>query len=617
MRSSAHAMLVCLAVAIAEIAWTYGTGFATAEVGLWIIASWALVAVFLAVAGHLLFPRPASNARVRVSLIVPPFMLALRGRHEIWGASGVLANVAILGGLIGLVVLATRRPTSLGRVWLVAVLCAATSVTRLASGSIEERTIRAVLSAHPGRATEVGLFALLICGLTMLAWICKWDGRSFSLYGLVPAMAVTGAFIARVAVLPPTSPRLVESAPNRPSIVILVLDTLRRDGLSALGGPPGLTPNLDRFASRSTLYTNAYSNGTYSLPSHASLFTGLLPSKHGAHLVGGGGEQAVDPTAPVVAEELREMGYSPYGYSANPVYLAQWAGLQRGFKSFYSDGRDRLGYYPTAVPMFRLARIRPLEQSWWPARDFLAAVEPIVSSQGTALFLNLMECHEPRPHFGHLDEKSAYWETVRELDRTLGGFLNLLDAQPNTMVVITSDHGEFLGEHGLSDHNSGRLYEPGLRIPLIIRFPGQREGRNDPRRITLMDVPPIVRAGIGGTPDSSAVPLPKEPRVIAETWTRLVESAAPFGGESPAARAIYLGRHKLIEHYDGSFELFDLVIDPEEKINLATKDPAFGMAMISLVQRTVPPIGNRPPTRPSAEVPPEVLERMRALGYLR
>lgn len=613
LRPSAHAALACLAVAIAEIAWTYGTGFATAQESLWIIASWGLVAIVLVGVARVLFPRPESSARVRFYLLVPLFILALRGQTVTSGASGVLLNVVILGGLVCLVFLATRRPVSLGRIWLYAVFCGAAGATRLAFASIESITMRAVLGAHPGRVAEVGTFALCIFGLALLTWVRKWDGRSLGLFCLLPSLLAAGAFIARVAVRPPTPPESVESAPNRPTVVVIVLDTLRRDGLSSLGGPQGMTPNLDAFASSSTLYTNAYTNGTYSLTGHASLFTGLLPGDHGAHPP----SLPVRPTVRLLAEELRDLGYSPYGYSANPIYLAPWTGLQRGFRHFYSEGRDRFGYYPTASPLFRLARIRPTEQSWWPALDFLEAVRPIVATQGTALFLNLMESHGPRPDFDDLDERSAYYATVKRLDETLSDFLKTLAGLPNAVVVITSDHGEFLGEHGLSGHSTGHLYEAGLRIPLIVRFPGQRVGRTDTRQVSLMDVATLVRAALAGTADSEAILKLKDPRVIAETWTPLVVgSTAPLGG-SPTARAIYLGHYKVIEHYNGSFEMYDIEVDPAEQSNLVTTDPAFAKGMITMFQGVVPPLGNRATMRPPAEVPPEVLERMRALGYIK
>jgi arylsulfatase A-like enzyme len=205
---------------------------------------------------------------------------------------------------------------------------------------------------------------------------------------------------------------------------------------------------------------------------------------------------------------------------------------------------------------------------------------------------------------------------MKELDRSLGDFLEVLDALPDAVVVITSDHGEFLGEHDHDGHGL-ELYEAGIQIPLIVRFPGQRAGNVDPRRVSLMDVSAIVLAGITGAKEPSSVPLPDEPRVIAETWSpRPGGEPRPADG-SPASRAIYLGYHKLIEHHDGFIELFDLSNDPEEKVNLARKEPAFAHALISLIQRSVPPMRPGPAKRPTADVPPDVLERMRSLGYIK
>lgn len=612
LRSPAQAVLACLAAAVAEIAWTYGTGFATASESVWIVASWALIAATVAVGVRAIPFRPQSPARVRAYLLVPVAILALRGQYEASALTGTPLTLVVCAGLACLAVLATRRPAALGRIWFIALFLGGASTARLALRSIEGFTMQAVLGVHPDRIAMTTVFGLAVYGLALLAWAWRWDGRSFGIFCLGPSLLATGVFVERVSVRPPLPPVVVESVANRPSVVLIVLDSWRRDGLSALGETLGLTPNLDRFAQGSTLYTNAYSNGTYSLPGHASLFSGLLPSAHGAHPV----SRPIQSSVRLIAQDLGAVGYVPYGYSANPVYLAPWTGLQRGFAHFYSDGRDRFGYYPTAAPLFRYLGVRPAEEFWWPATQFLAAVEPIVSTEGTAIFLNLMECHGPWTDFTDLDDRTAYQRTVNRLDATLEPFLRLLATLPNAIVIITSDHGEFLGEHDHHGHGL-ELYEEGIRIPLIIRVPGQHQGRVDSRRITLMDVTGMLRAAIEGTPNAFGLPLPEEPRVIAESWSpRPGGSARPADG-SPASRAIYLGHHKLIEHYDGFLQLFDLSTDPHEKESLTTKDPALARALIPMMLRSVPPMHKSATRPPSAEIPPDVLDRMRALGYIK
>lgn len=612
LRPPLQALLACIAAAVAEIAWTYGTGFVTAAEALWIVLFWCLTGLFLGLSGHVLPAPPASSARLRLYLLAPSVLLGLRGVRGPSAGLALLVGAIVLLGLGGLIVLATRRPMSLGRMWLLALFCAAASTSRAVFFSIDRLALDSVMSVHTARVISVGGLTILALGLAIFAWRGRWNGSTFVWFCLAPTVVLTAAFVGGVAVRGPQSPQTVAGAPGRQTVVIVVLDTLRRDGLSAFGGPPGQTPNLDHLAARSTVYPNAYSNGTYSLPGHGSLLSGLLPGDHGAHRL----DLPVRPSVPLLAEELRGLGYRPEGYSANMIYLAPWTGLQRGFGHFYSEGRDRFGYRPASLALLQMAGLRSVDTSWWPAEDFVRAVEPIVATQGSALFLNLMECHAPRPDFEGLDERTAYQETVKKLDRTLAGFLRKLETLPNAVVVITSDHGEFLGEHGLQGHGAGSLYEPGIRIPLMIRFPGQTEGRVDKRLVSLMDVSAIVRAAIAGTREPSDIPLPKEPRVITESWAPRPVRASGLG-EGDVARAIYLGHHKLIEHLTGAVEVFDLDADPGETGDLAIKDPEFARAMISFVRRSVPPMKRASERHPSADIPPEVLDRMRALGYIK
>ncbi len=320
------------------------------------------------------------------------------------------------------------------------------------------------------------------------------------------------------------APRLVRSAPpraeHRPRLILFVtLDTTRRDALGAYGAPPEATPSLDALARRATVFDHAVATAPWTLPSHASMFTGLYPSQHRA------GVQArrLAGDADTLAARLREAGYLTAGI-AGGVLMEHGFGVGRGFAIY--DDPD--GYRTSGEHLTRRA-LRLLDR---------AAGEPLF------LFLNYFDAHmpyAPRPAIGrrlgepaardalppglwrdaaegqaeafdrlaHGDEavtpetrawlRAAYLSQVASMDAQIGRLFAELEARglwDEALVVVTADHGEMLGENGLLAH-AYRLTPELVDVPLLVKWPGQSEGRRDPRLVSLVDLYPTVLAAAG------------------------------------------------------------------------------------------------------------------------
>jgi len=275
-----------------------------------------------------------------------------------------------------------------------------------------------------------------------------------------------------------------------PNVILIVLDTVRADQVGALG-PSGLpiTPFLDSLAKDGLVFTRARSAANWTLPAHASMFTGLLPTEHGCHFE----HRYLPEEAQTVAEILRDLDYITAGFSAN-VNVSRAFNLDQGFDSFYetwSDETVQAGASPDAAIEARVAK--------WLKRP---------PQQPVFLFVNLMDAHLPyraAPEFsehhgrpaGAIDEelleRPDFLDLVLagqvEVDEALRSALRLkyanaisgLDARlarlyaafqragllDHAVLIITSDHGENLGDHGLVDHQAS-LHETVLRVPLIL-----------------------------------------------------------------------------------------------------------------------------------------------------
>jgi len=281
-----------------------------------------------------------------------------------------------------------------------------------------------------------------------------------------------------------------------PNIVLICLDTVRDDYTKMGGSNAGLTPQLDRLAAAGTTFTNAWAPAPWTVPSHASFFTGFFPSEHGCNHQ----NLRLPPGKPTLAEILTGAGYRTAAFFSNIWLADQATNLLRGF-NFTKQG-PMSGGLPGDPGHYRG------DQGGRAASRF--AAEWLRALPGEApffLFVNFLEAHlpyDPDPAFrqGHLTDLPAAdqvtiewsmeyhaglhpaaqvdWTRVQRLysgdvggaDRLLGDLwqtLQDLELDQNTVVIVLSDHGENLGDHGLVEHQFS-VHETLLAVPLVICF---------------------------------------------------------------------------------------------------------------------------------------------------
>ena len=458
---------------------------------------------------------------------------------------------------------------------------------------------------------------------------------------------------------------------KHPNLVFVVLDTARADALEGWGAPSGATPNLAALA-RGGAAAPAYSTCNWTTPSHASMFTGLLPRAIG---MGSGLAPAValeQQRGRVLAQVLRARGYETAAVSANP-YVSEWGGFGIGFDRFeqisvrrHRPGesiRDRLQWQLDAV------RARTDDGLGAAATAVRALLETVSSERPFFWFVNLMECHSPylpprpwndlgvvgrwragadaarwqthdaraRVCVGELDVPSPvlvrmhhlYNRSVSAMDHWIGQLADDLERAgrlDDTVVVVTSDHGENFGDGHLVGHLLS-VDERLIRVPLIVSGPG---ARSSSLPFSLVGLPAFIGQllGLDDHPwhdDGSGVAVaqtngiatwdPDVRRRLEAAW-RLPEAIVDrLGGPISCATD---GRFKLVR--DGeALRLHDLTDDPLEVRDVAHAHPdhvARLRAVLDDADRRVD--GHEPAGGPAAaQAPTDDLEdRLRLLGYL-
>lgn len=389
-----------------------------------------------------------------------------------------------------------------------------------------------------------------------------------------------------------------EPAP-RPPVVVISIDTLRSDRLPAYGYDGVETPAVDRLAADGVVFEHAYAHAPTTLPSHASILTGLLPGEHGARDNGG---FTVDESVPTLAGTLAGIGYRTGGFvSAFPIRAA--TGIARGFDVYDDDF--------AADPGAGLGEIqRPGAATLARALDWLD--EP--SEAPPFLFFHLFEPHrpyEPPPPFAARFE--PYDGEIAESDRVVGELLDELRERglyAPALVVLLSDHGESLGEHGEAGHGIF-VYRPVIQVPMIVKLPdGARAGDRFSTAVQLVDVVPTVLDLLGLEPPA---PLPGRSLVaqLDDPQPRPIyaESYAPqlHFGWSPLVSLVEFP----LQYIEAPRpELYHLVEDPDQLDNRVDALPDDARRMAARLATMLDPVTAAP------EVDAETRRQLAALGYL-
>jgi arylsulfatase A-like enzyme len=425
-----------------------------------------------------------------------------------------------------------------------------------------------------------------------------------------------------------------------PSVVLITLDTVRADHLGCYGYSRTTSPRIDAFAKGATLYRRSLATAPWTLPTHASLFTGRHPFEHGAHsfrvTAPGNNINPLAASQLTLAEALRGEGFQTGAIVANAGYLARRYGVDQGFET-YLVGRSP-------------ARIKNRQAFKWLAEKqagpFLLFVNymdahrpyntaprpgllPRPAAEDASLVVQLYEAVMPGtapPPRGLAEQvKDQYDTAIANLDEEVGRLLDRLQAigaYDDAVVVITSDHGEYFGEHALVEHSKD-VYQEVLFVPLIVKAPRQARGRVEERVVSSVDVPRLILEGFTAARRERLVPLfpyvPGNHPVVAEAYfTRSKDLFDPRWGFRFARvrTALFEWPIKLIASSDGRHELYDLAADPREAASLfATRGDVAGR----LTGRLQAFLASRPrasgpdDARPQSD---EDLEELRALGYV-
>ena len=370
------------------------------------------------------------------------------------------------------------------------------------------------------------------------------------------------ATVALLAALCGCAAKPPDPAPAAEADVVLIsIDTLRADHLPAYGATAIETPAIDAFGAESILFENAWSPYPLTLPAHVSVMTGLSPPAHGVRDNNG----FALPEGPVtLAERLAAAGARTAGFVSS-VVLRRSTGIARGFEVWDADFEKA-----AARPGARFAQ-RAGEETVRRALSWLNGRPP---GERVFLFVHLYEPHTPweAPEPWRSRYADPYDAEVAWADAVVGKLLEGLRASgryDGALIVLLSDHGEGLGDHGEREHGL-LLYREALHVPLFVRLPGAaRAGERVAGNVGLVDVAPTILAAIGAPPlePADGAPLvaggaPPAPRPLyAETYF----PRSQYGWSE--LRSVVRERLHYIAGPDP--ELYDLEADPAERTNLA------------------------------------------------
>lgn len=413
-----------------------------------------------------------------------------------------------------------------------------------------------------------------------------------------------------------SSPSAPPAAPDRPAarhLLVVTIDTLRADRVGVYGNANVATPNLDRIAQQGVVAVHAAVHVPLTRPSHVSLFTGLYPSEHG---IRDNVSPPLDKRVPVLAELLQQRGFRTAAFVSS-IVLSKQSGLSRGF-GVYSDAFD------IGADDARFLNTIQKRGDGTVAEAVRWLSDP--GSDRRFAWVHLYDPHDPyeppepyasryagRPYDGEVAWSD---ELVGRLDTALGA----AGLRDDTLLLVTSDHGEGLEEHGEAVHGFF-VYETTLRVPLVARGPGIRPGSKLTTLTRTIDILPTVLDLLGlasATPKVSGRSLTAGLRGEAlDDEPSFAESLVPlvhYGWSD--LRGLRLGSWKYI--LAPRPELYDLERDPGERENLVEREPARARSLRSGLEQRLKQEQSalRAADRAKVAVPPDLLEKLGALGYV-
>lgn len=515
----------------------------------------------------------------------------------------------------------------------------------------------------PGKTGWAGAVVVTAVAAVLIAFAGRRRAPRIVLVALAAA-ALAGAAADHLRSLP-AKPRVTR--PDLPDVILLVLDTTRYDRLQVYGYGKPTSPNLVDFAAQAQVYEQAWSVAPWTPPSHASMFTGLLPAEHGVD--GQGTAPPLPRDLTTLQGVLAKAGYRTAGFPANVILTAPgWSRDFQVYRTSTFDGRHTLILQMNALfrgrteqqrDDYRSRHIFERMRTWWKANDdgpryaflnlmdahrkyhpldedfarFLPGVTRAESDRIDAEFWKRFDAESHRHDFDEreLDILNRLYDAeIAGMDREIGRFVDWLAARgelDDTIFLVTADHGERLGERGMLGHKLSQ--DPYLlHVPLIVRWPKELPPERIDRRVQLDGLPGYV-LHLAGVPAPEAMArnaLQTQDRELVFGQLRypkgVVDDLAkhyPGFDASP-----YRGDWVFVEDPDelcyelplrdppAAGTLTDFRADPQFTRDVSAEHPQRAAEMRTVAE-ALPRFGAAEPWEPTAEE----LEKLRALGYIR
>ena len=406
----------------------------------------------------------------------------------------------------------------------------------------------AAISARPLAETAALMIVALLLALGLALPLARPAGRRMLRLSLPWVAALAVICVAGIPLLQRMQEarqltHLPQAAADSPNVLVIIVDTLRADHLSTYGYDRPTSPNLTRIASKGVLFENAMAASSWTLPSHASMLTGRYPHEHGARFI----DSTLTLRYPTLGEAFQKLGYRTAGFSASTYFFSRRTGLGRGFIHFEDDFESPAAAFPQT---YYGERLEKLLYTLHLAKDRIGRRNARQINQHALrwmesdrrhpffVFLNYYDVHDPylppEPYlhrftrlshpagpipmawdwFAHLTpaqrqgEMDAYDGAIQYVDAELGEFFQQLHRRgldKNTLIVITSDHGEEFNEHGFMDHLNA-LYRELIHVPLILWYPGKLpEGVRIPTPVSTVSLPATLLSLV---PSGDTAPMP-------------------------------------------------------------------------------------------------------------
>lgn len=500
--------------------------------------------------------------------------------------------------------------------------------------------------------------------------------RKFWPLAAAAVVTLAASFLPNQAPYAEATPQVLSrAAGDAGPIILLSLDTVRADHLSIYGYGRDTTPHLRRLLQDATLYTRAVASSDMTLSSHASIFTGLYASWHGAYRQPPphGFGRPLAPERDTLAEILARAGLQTFGVVSNYAYLGHQMGLTQGFG--YYDYRLPARFLAETAGQYLREGVRALLAALFVAadadppyrtaaeinREVLALLGRMGEDRRFLLFVNYMDAHWPyvppppfdarfpgkqpdllktTAEFRRLErEVMSEHRTItsaerRHLESQYDGAIAYVDAHvgellarlkqlglyERSLIIVTSDHGEAFGDRNLLEHGVS-VYQDQVHVPLVVKFPNGRQGENVQAGVSSVDLLPTildilglpVLPGVHGRTLRSAAAL-KDRSVISESFP--APDLLDFGPRfHHVQRALFADVFKVVTSTSGKTELYDLRHDKNETRDLAPKDPQVAERLETALNEWVSRAGGR--AGDAGTVDPQTLERLKALGYVR